>query len=434
MREKLLITVSLMTLAMRPNTLSAQTINMGRAAAFCLFTRTGAMGDNNATQKSIFTGRLGTHVGAYTGFSPVYDDSVGTARCQHETNPTVLLQIADDVDAALAQIRATPDTAPPNASATTLGGQTFLPGVYSLTAAVSLAGDITLDGNNQINPLFIFKIGGAFTTTAPYRVLLINGAILDNVFWSMGGAVTLVGGNTSIFRGIILATPAGAISIGNQATLLGKALTQAGAVNLDDARMSNAELVIAGPLPVELTSFLVEQQGRRALLRWTTAMEKNNAYFAMERSTDGKVFAEIGRVAGQGSSTHTHTYEWADVHLTQYAVAMVYYRLHQVDADGSSTYSPVRTVARPLADGLHMQAYPNPTGHQFGVRMEVCQAGPATLQLIDNTGRIVMKRDLVLATGTTTLALDEARELRPGLYQVQLQQGAQLQLVRLLRD
>lgn len=392
------------------------------------------MGDNNSTQKSVLTGRLGTHSGAYTGFSPAYDDSVGTARHQHETNPTILLQIANDVDAALAQIRATTDTAPPNASASALGGQTFLPGIYSLTAAVSLAGDLILDGNHRTNPLFIFKIGGAFTTTAPYRVVLINGANLNNVFWSMGGAVTLVGGNTSVFRGIILATPAGAISIGNQATLLGKALTQAGAVNLDNVRMSNAELVVAGPLPVELTNFVVEQQGSRAQLLWTTAMEKNNAYFAVERSTDGKVFTEIGRVAGQGTSNQAQDYEWADVHLAQYAVAMVYYRLHQVDADGSTVYSPVRTVARPLADGLNLQAYPNPIQHQFGVRIEVRQGGPATLRLIDNDGRILMKRDLVLESGSTNLALDEANALRPGLYQVQLQQGTQRQMLRLERE
>lgn len=419
------------SLTLLPSAVSGQVINLGAAAPFCLFTQAGAVTDGNSALKSNITGRLGTYTGAYSGFDPVYDTSIEGAPPQHETNQNTLLQVANAVDAALAEIDA--QATSPVVLANALGGLTIPPGVYDMPAATSLSGTVTLDGMGQTNPLFIFKIGGAFTTTAPYQVVVTNGASLDNVYWRMGGAVTLTPGNTSVFRGIIIVLSAGAIHLGNGATLLGKALTQAGAMSLDNNRISNAEL-IPKPLPVVLTGFEATQQGTRARLRWATATEKDNAYFAVESSTDGKVFAEIGRVAGRGSSSQAQTYEWTDPHLAQYTAAVVYYRLRQQDANGGTSYSPVRAMALRPADGLFLQAYPNPAAHQFSVLMNVSQAGPATLKLLDTNGRLVMQRTLLLVPGSTTLALDETNELRPGLYTVQLQQGAQRHMLRLVRE
>ena len=432
MQKKYILSTLLITLALLPNGAAGQTINLGTAAPYCLFTETGAMTDGNATVQSDITGRLGTHNGAYSGYNPIYDTSVAGAPPQHETDPAALMQVANDIDAALVQIGLTTNS--PVVLASALGGQTITPGIYNLTAATSLAGNVILDGLGQTNPLFIFKIGGAFTTTAPYEVVLINGATLNNVYWRMGGAVTLVPGKTSVFRGIILVLSAGAIGIGNGATLLGKALTQAGAMSLDNNRISNAELVSSGPLPVKLTSFKVARQGTNAQLHWTTAQERNNAYFGIESSPDGKVFTELGRVAGHSSSNQAHTYEWTDARLVHYPTAMVYYRLHQVDIDGAAAYSPIRAVARPLTDGLRLQAFPNPTQRQFRMQLDANQAGPATLKLLDDNGRLVLQRALDLVPGTTTVTLDETTGLRPGLYLVQLQQGTQQQTLRLVRE
>ena len=430
--QKIIFSIaSVAALALLPKAVSGQTIDLGAAVPFCLFTQAGAVTDDNAVLKSNITGRLGTYTGAYSGFNPLYDRSVAGAPPQHETKQDVLFKVAKAVDDALVQIDAKPNSS--TVLASTLGGLTITPGVYNMPDATSLSGDVTLDGMGQTNPLFIFKIGGAFTTTAPYQVLVTNGASLNNVYWRMGGAVTLASGSTSVFRGIIIVLSAGAIHLGNGATLLGKALTQAGAMSLDNNRVSNAEL-ITKPLPVVLTSFEAARQGSHAQLRWATATEENNAYFAIESSTDGKVFAEIGRVAGHGSSGQAQTYEWTDAHLAQYTVPMVYYRLHQRDTNGSVNYSPVRAMALRPADGLFLQAYPNPAAHQFSVLMNASQAGPATLKVLDTNGRLVMQRTLLLVPGSTTLALDETNELRPGLYTVQLQQGAQRHMLRLVRE
>jgi hypothetical protein len=93
------------------------------------------------------------------------------------------------------------------------------------------------------------------------------------------------------------------------------------------------------PLPVELISFTGAVDANSiASLHWSTASERNSAYFALERSADGITFAEAGRVAAATASNQTLGYRWAD---PQRLSAPTYYRLRQVDNDGTAHYSSV---------------------------------------------------------------------------------------------
>jgi hypothetical protein len=82
--------------------------------------------------------------------------------------------------------------------------------------------------------LFIIKIGGAFSTSAFSNVILINSASLCNVYWQIGGAVAC--GDYSVFSGTIVAD--GAISLYTGSTLHGRALTIAGAINVNTINAS----------------------------------------------------------------------------------------------------------------------------------------------------------------------------------------------------
>ena len=115
----------------------------------------------------------------------------------------------------------------------------------------------------------------------------------------------------------------------------------------------------AGPLLVQLVAFTVTANGQATVaLAWTTASEVKSARFEVERSPDGVAFAKIGTVAAAaGGSTRAHSYAFVDETLARYATALVYYRLRQVDQDGTSAYSPVRSVGLSRA-GLALS--PNP--------------------------------------------------------------------------
>ena len=116
--------------------------------------------------------------------------------------------------------------------------------------------------------------------------------------------------------------------------------------------------VVAAPLPVQLTAFVAEPLGASAVqLRWSTAQEVHNREFVVQRSADGRNFIGISHVPGHGTSFTPQSYTYDDRQLPA-NLSRLYYRLQQVDLDGTSTFSPVRTVAVvPGAARAQLQAF-----------------------------------------------------------------------------
>jgi hypothetical protein len=196
------------------------------------------------------------------------------------------------------------------------------------------------------------------------------------------------------------------------------------------------EPINVGPLPVALVAFTAQAQAGNGLVRWTTASELRNDYFMVESSADGTHFQPLGRVLGHGTSSQAHTYEYSDANLARYAAAQVYYRLRQVDIDGTATYSPVRAVPVPPTAGLEVQAYPNPIAPAAAavVLVRTSQAGPATLVLTDAQGRVVGQQRASLPLGATVVPLPGAGSLAPGLYLLRVQQSTYNQVIKLIQQ
>ena len=115
---------------------------------------------------------------------------------------------------------------------------------------------------------------------------------------------------------------------------------------------------------------------------WATASEKNNDHFDVQRSNTGAAFETIGSVKGQGTSTTAHAYAFVD---SRPLAGLSYYRLRQVDADGSSSYSPIATVQ--LLAGLKAVAYPNPS---VGTVTLPALDGPIHYRLFNNVGQTLL--------------------------------------------
>jgi hypothetical protein len=91
-------------------------------------------------------------------------------------------------------------------------------------------------------------------------------------------------------------------------------------------------------LPVTFTDFSVTQKGCTAVLNWSTAMEKNNDYFMVERSADGRTFKEIGRQDAKGNSDVSQHYAYTDNAPLQ---GTNFYRIAQVDLDGKRSTTEI---------------------------------------------------------------------------------------------
>ncbi|OGX88006.1 hypothetical protein BEN48_10600 [Hymenobacter glacialis] len=149
------------------------------------------------------------------------------------------------------------------------------------------------------------------------------------------------------------------------------------------------------PLPVELAAFTATAVNADALLKWTTASEKNNAYFDVERSLNGTDFVKIGQVKGQGNSSASTDYALTDAGIGAKATGLVYYRLKQVDVDGTASFSPVRTLAfAKVAAAPAIALYPNPATASTQLDLTQLPAGAYQVSILDATGRVVLNNTL----------------------------------------
>jgi hypothetical protein len=114
-------------------------------------------------------------------------------------------------------------------------------------------------------------------------------------------------------------------------------LSSAGLTGFSDFALGAPAVV----LPIELSRFEVKKNQKSAILAWVTASEKDNAQFNIQHSTNGVDFTTIGTVKGQGTKAATTTYNYE--HSTP-SVGTNYYRLAQVDFNGTTTYSAVKSA------------------------------------------------------------------------------------------
>ena len=152
----------------------------------------------------------------------------------------------------------------------------------------------------------------------------------------------------------------------------------------------------ANPLPVTLTAFTAQTaQNRDALLKWNTATEVNSAAFEVERSFDGAAYAKIGEVAAQGTTATAHAYAFTDAGIAARAQGPVYYRLRQVDLDGTAAYSPVRTVSFSKVATAALSLYPNPAAASTSLDLSALPTtGSYQVVVLDATGRQVLAATL----------------------------------------
>lgn len=176
---------------------------------------------------------------------------------------------------------------------------------------------------------------------------------------------------------------------------------------------SNSNVV----LPIELVSFTANCNGRSALIEWTTATEKNNDYFVLERSYDAVNFKEIARIAGAGNSIEPISYAYTDFGVRS---GDNYYRLVQVDYDGTSTASEIIVANCLGTDGEpEVLAYPNPFGDDLTLRFENFGNMQATVEVYDMLGRMVLTQKINCSQNDYEVVLRLAG-LSDGTYNVRI--------------
>ncbi|QKG53779.1 T9SS type A sorting domain-containing protein [Hymenobacter sp. BRD67] len=178
------------------------------------------------------------------------------------------------------------------------------------------------------------------------------------------------------------------------------------------------------PLPVRLVAFDAKRINSNALITWATATETNSSGFEVQVATDGKTYRKIGFVASfSANSGQYQAYSYTDTEANKSGVR--YYRLRQVDLDGTESFSPVRVVSfsSAVAEGVAaLSIYPNPStgGDQATVVVQSSVAGAGTMQLLDMTGRSISTTPITTVAGITEVAVPQANSLSSGIYMVKV--------------
>ena len=173
------------------------------------------------------------------------------------------------------------------------------------------------------------------------------------------------------------------------------------------------------PLPVELVSFSGACNDGFVELIWETASEYNSSHFDVENSRDGITWDVVKTIEAAGNSNELLTYGYNDV--SDHG-GDNYYRLTQVDFDGTSkTYDVINVSCAQTTSG-YFSIFPNPSSGSFQVMLNNSDIiGQAEMNIVDTKGNKVMMKSIDVKSGINMFAIDE--NLAPGIYYISVLNG-----------
>ncbi|WP_420459749.1 DUF6923 family protein [Neolewinella sp.] len=165
-------------------------------------------------------------------------------------------------------------------------------------------------------------------------------------------------------------------------------------------------------LPILLVHFSAAYERQAVRVDWETATEFDTDYFIVQRRAAAGEFSQIGRVQATGYSNELLRYSLLD----QQPLPEAYYRLVDVDFDGTTTYSSAVYVTSEQAD--LPQLYPSPVVDQLTITYTSRKPGPLTANFYSVSGRLLLTKQLTATRQTLPLG-----GLPAGLYSVVITDG-----------
>ena len=252
-----------------------------------------------------------------------------------------------------------------------------------------------------------------------HRVQLIQGGVVGGSdlsspsAWPTTDAYSSYGGPSELWGRTWTTSDINSINFGAALS----ARVQNGTARVDHVRIT---VYSFSTLPVELLYFRATPDEDQVHLEWATGTELNNDHFVIQRSADAEHFEDLERSPGAGTTSIASFYSSFDgtpLHGTSY------YRLVQVDTDGTTDTSPVVAVTRAASE---LVLYPNPVEDTFYIHDP--EARTFQVEVLDGSMRIV-KRSSVISDSP----MDLLRDLPDGTYTLLLTEPKGTQALRALK-
>jgi hypothetical protein len=175
--------------------------------------------------------------------------------------------------------------------------------------------------------------------------------------------------------------------------------------------------------PVELTSFAGHVENSYVHLFWTTADEFNNKGFVVERAIQIGQWHEIYFIKGKGTTVEPQKYEFKDA-LINIAAEKYYYRLKQIDFDGTFIYSDEIEISLKPINATLFANYPNPFNPSTKIKFTLFVDNRVKINIYNTVGQLIETLvDKEMESGYHEVNFDASR-LASGVYLYQLQAGS----------
>lgn len=192
-----------------------------------------------------------------------------------------------------------------------------------------------------------------------------------------------------------------------------------GACSVQDADQVSA-------LPVTFASLSAQNRGGKVTIDWATASESGNEYFEVEHSTRLGGFVALGRVEGAGESQSLRSYDFVHDAPVQ---GTNYYRIRQVDFEGTFSYSGIVPVEVSTTQAGKVSIFPNPATGNFNVSAGAgWNVETVSVTVLNTVGRRVMewKQDVNATRNVMTT------DLAAGIYLIRVEGGDRSTTQRLI--
>ncbi len=298
---------------------------------------------------------------------------------------------------------------------------------------LNMAGDyvfrITLANyNTSVGPFFEAEYACSGSTYVDTFVIHVENSVNSNAGSDQTGicnqTVNLLGNSPGTGTGTwqLVSAPSGAVPVITAANNFSTTATNLDSIGEYKFRWTiisplggctsqdEVSYFVACALPVQLTDFIATARKGLGVLNWATAGEERNKGFAIERSADGMQWNSIGFVSSRatgGNSSQKLDYEYIDAApLT----GVNHYRLQQTGLDGTTEYSPVRTLR--FGAGQAIMVYPNPAKENVTIAY---LEGGEQIKIYD-----VMGRQLSAINSDKSTASLDISTFASGVYYLQI--------------
>ncbi len=183
-------------------------------------------------------------------------------------------------------------------------------------------------------------------------------------------------------------------------------------------------------VPVELLFFKGETANCINTLSWATASETNNSHFEIQHSTDGLTFSSIGEVEGTGTTVERQNYSFSH----EVTSSKNYYRLKQVDWEGSSAFSNIVIIQGICGSDTEITSvYPNPVTEQLFVEFIAHNSKTLSFEIVNLLGQVIYNETIQSANREMQKVTLPVGSIQNGVYFLRIKENnTQIDLTRII--